>query len=307
MMPSTDVSRFHTLFADTQWATAATKSPRADGEAVPPCCYRVLAAASVGLLATANFRESPKSEVRRIPLPRTSVNKGSNRKGAGLRCPAPANSKRHQVGLLKLQEPKARTRCYSAYPPRTVCLTERTPCPIGSLAGEMLGADGCSQRLAMPVERLPIVIASGLIGDPGVEIRMARVRVIVLMILAVIPVVPLVRVAIRGLPPVVDMDVVPLLAVERLLLVFRVVRVAPLSVRGFLVAVVLGAIRFAVLEVRSGVVVLGVLIALTRTRLPGQDRRSHEHHRRQQPQKQHQLSQLILLPKTSSYHFLTVS
>jgi hypothetical protein len=28
-------------------ATAATKLPRADGEAVPPCSYRVLAAASV--------------------------------------------------------------------------------------------------------------------------------------------------------------------------------------------------------------------------------------------------------------------
>src|SRR5215218_6767740 len=159
----------------------------------------------------------------------------------------------------------------------------------------------------MPVEGLPIVVARGLIGDPGLEIGMGGVRVIVLVILAVIPVVPLMRLAVRGLPPVVDMDVVPLLAVERLLLVFRIVRVAPLSVRGLLVAVVVGALRFAVLEVRSGVVVLGVLIALTRTRLPGQDRRSHKHHGRQQPQKQHQLSQLILLPKTSSYHFLTVS
>src|SRR5215213_5432751 len=132
----------------------------------------------------------------------------------------------------------------------------------------------------MPVEGLPIVVASGLIGDPGLEIRMARVRVIVFVILAVIPVVPLVRVAIRGLPP--------------------------LSVRGLLVAVVLGAIRFAVLEVRSGVVVLGVLIALTRPRLPGQDRRSHKHHGRQQPQKQHQPSQLNLLPKASPYHFPTL-
>src|SRR3712207_3907892 len=38
-------------------ATAATKSPRADGEAVPRCCYRVLAAASDGPLAIANFGE----------------------------------------------------------------------------------------------------------------------------------------------------------------------------------------------------------------------------------------------------------
>jgi hypothetical protein len=143
------------------------------------------------------------------------------------------------------------------------------------------------------------VLASGLIGDPGVEIRMARVRVIVFVILAVIPVVPLVRLAVWGLPRVVDMDVVPLLAVGPLLLVFGIPLITPLSVRGLLVAVVLGAIRFAVLEVRSGVVVLGVLIALTRTRLPGQHRRSHKHHCGKQPQKQHQLSQLILLPKTS--------
>src|SRR5215216_482405 len=155
----------------------------------------------------------------------------------------------------------------------------------------------------MPVERLPIVIASGLIGDPGFEIGMGGVRVVVLVILAVIPVVPLMRLAVRGLPPVVDMDVVPLLALERLLLVFRIPRVAPLSVRGLLVAVVLGAIRFTVLEVTSGVVVLPVFTALTRSRLPGQDRRSHEHHRRQQPQKQHQPSQLILLSKASPYHF----
>src|SRR5215203_3531565 len=159
----------------------------------------------------------------------------------------------------------------------------------------------------MPEERLPIVIASGLIGDPGLEIGMGGVRVIVLMILAVIPVVLLVRLAGRQLPPVVDMDVVPLLAVGPLRFVFRIVVITPLGVTGPLVAVISGAIRFAVLEVRGGVVVLGVLIALMRTRLPGQDRRSHKHHRRQQPQEQHQLSQLILLPKTSSYHFLTVS
>src|SRR5215203_973334 len=113
----------------------------------------------------------------------------------------------------------------------------------------------------MPVERLPIVLASGLIGDPGLEIGMGGVRVIVLVILAVISVVPLVRVAIRGLPPVVDMDVVPLLAVGPLRFVFRIVVITPLGVTGPLVAVISGAIRFAVIEVRSGVVVLGVLIA----------------------------------------------
>jgi hypothetical protein len=60
-------------------------------------------------------------------------------------------------------------------------------------------------------------------------------------------------------------------------------------------------------EVTTGVVILGVLIPLIRTRLPGQDRRSHEHRCRQQSQKQHQSSQLILLPKASPYHFLPVS
>src|SRR5215208_5005530 len=151
----------------------------------------------------------------------------------------------------------------------------------------------------MPVEGLPIVVANGLIGDPGLEIRMGGVRVIVLVMLAVVPVVLLVRLAVRGLPPVVDMDVIPLLAVERLLLVFRIVLRAPL--RGLRRAVKLGAILIAEVEVRSGVVVLGGLIALIRSRLPGQDRRSHEHHGRQQPQKQHQPSQLFLLPKTSPY------
>src|SRR5215208_7467884 len=125
----------------------------------------------------------------------------------------------------------------------------------------------------MPVERLPIMIASGLIGDPRLEIRMAGVRVIVLVILAVIPVVPLMPLAVRGLPPVVDMGVVVLLAVGPLRFVVRIVRVTPLS--GLVVAVILGAILFAVLEVSSsGVVVLPVLTALIRSRLPGQDRRS---------------------------------
>src|SRR5215203_1540249 len=159
----------------------------------------------------------------------------------------------------------------------------------------------------MPVEGLPIVVANGLIGDPGLEIRMGGVRVIVLVMLAVVPVVLLVRLAVRGLPPVVDMDVVVRLDfLVELLMVFGIVLLAPLSLTGLRLAVIFGAIRFAVLEVRSGVVVLGELIALIRTSLPGQDRRSHEHHCRQQPQKQHQPSQLNLLPKASPYHFPTL-
>ena len=71
-------------------------------------------------------------------------------------------------------------------------------------------------------------------------------------------------------------------------------------------AVILGAIRFTVLEVTSGVVVLGILIAVCGSTLVGEDRRSHKHRCRQQRQEQHQSSQLILLPKESPYYFPTV-
>src|ERR671918_1311329 len=157
------------------------------------------------------------------------------------------------------------------------------------------------------VKRLPIVGASRLIGDPGPEIGTGGFGVVVLVVGAVIPGVTLVRLAVRGLPLVVDMDVVPLLAVESLLLVFRIVvtitrrSITPLGVSGLRVAVVLGATRFAVLVERSGVVVLGVLVAVCGSTLVGQDRRSRKHHRRQQPQKHHQSSQLFLLPKASPY------
>jgi hypothetical protein len=112
------------------------------------------------------------------------------------------------------------------------------------------------------------VIARGLIGDPGLETRTGALRVIALVILAVIPVVLRVPNAVRGPPLIVDMDVVVLLGVERLLLVFRIVLVAPIILRGARIAVIPGAIHFAVIEASIGVVVLGVLAALIRTRLP---------------------------------------
>src|SRR5215207_9375038 len=192
-------------------------------------------------------------------------------------------------------------RCYSAYP-RTVSLQNsplRNRCSSGRTTW---GGWALLVGRTLPVvERLPIVVASRLIGYPGLEIWLGGVRVIVLVVGTVIPVVPLVRLAVRGLPLVVDMDPVPFLAVEGLLLVFLVVLVAPRILRGLIVAVIVGAIRFAVLEVTIGVVVLGVLVAVCGSTLVGQDRRSHEHHRRQQPQKQHQPSQLFLLPKASPY------
>src|SRR5215207_1209908 len=189
-------------------------------------------------------------------------------------------------------------RCYSAYP-RTVTLQNA---PLRNRCSSVRTTRGGWALLVgrtLPiVERLPIVVASRLIGDPGLEIGLGGVRVIVLVVLAVIPVVPLVRVAVRSLPLVVDMDVVPFLAVERLLLVFLIVLVAPRILRGLRIAVILGAIRFTVLEVTSGVVVLGILIAVCGSTLVGQDRRSHKHHRCQQRQEQHQPSQLILLSQS---------
>jgi hypothetical protein len=56
----------------------------------------------------------------------------------------------------------------------------------------------------MPVEGLPIVLASGLVGYPGLEKWLGGVRVVILVKLAVIPVVPLVLFAVRGLPRVLD-------------------------------------------------------------------------------------------------------
>jgi hypothetical protein len=145
------------------------------------------------------------------------------------------------------------------------------------------------------------VVASGLIGDPGLEVGLGTVCGIVLVILAVVPVVPHLRRAVRGLPPVDDMDVVVLLAVEPLRFVLRIVLTTQVIVTDLLLALVLDAIRFTVLEVTIWVVVLGVLVPVMRTALVGEDRRTCKHHRRQQPQKQHQSSQLFLLPKASPY------
>src|SRR5215204_214775 len=194
-----------------------------------------------------------------------------------------------------------RARCYSAYP-QTVRPTGLTPPGFGALLQENHAQRGWALlvgRTLPVVERLPIVVASRLIGNPGLEIGLLGVGVIVLVVGAVIPVVPRVRFAVRGLPLVVDMDPVPILAVEGLLGVLLIVLVAPL--RGLRLTVIVGAIRFAVLEVTIGVVVLGILIAVCGSTLVGQDRRSHEHHCRQQPQKQHQPSQLFLLSKVSPY------
>jgi hypothetical protein len=203
-------------------------------------------------------------------------------------------------GLWKLQEPKANpVLCLSSngLPYTAHTLRNRRSSGRTTRGGWALLVG----RTLPVVERLPIVVAIRLIGDPGLEIGLSGVRVIVLVVLAVIPVVPRVRVAVRGLPLVVDMDVVPLLAVERLLRVFLIVLVAPRILRGLIVAVILGAIRFAVLEATIGVVVLGLLMPVCGSTLVGQNRRSHEHHCRQQPQKQHQPSQLILLSKVSPY------
>src|SRR5919106_53042 len=90
MMPSMEVSRFHTYSQIHNGSTAATKLPRADAAAVTPCCYRVLAAASVmGRLLLARTSQNSVlakfafwgfCEVRRIPIPRTPVNRGKQKR-----------------------------------------------------------------------------------------------------------------------------------------------------------------------------------------------------------------------------------
>jgi hypothetical protein len=83
------------------------------------------------------FRERRKGEVRRISIPRTPVNKGAkDKKGPGMITQILASPKTHQVGLRKLQKPKARARCYSAYP-QTVTLQNTHPAEsVLYLAGE---------------------------------------------------------------------------------------------------------------------------------------------------------------------------
>ena len=119
--------------------------------------------------------------------------------------------------------------------PMSVSLTlyptqERAPLPNGCslccrrislfLGGRLPSSLGSLS--AMPVEGLPIVLASGFIADPSLEIGPAAVGVIVLVILTVIPVALLVPLPIIwSLPLVVDMHVVVLLAVGPLLVVIR--------------------------------------------------------------------------------------
>ncbi len=88
-----------------------------------------------------NFREIRLDELRRTRLPRTRVNKGEkHKKGRGMITQILASSKWHQVGLRKLEEPRASPvlLCLSS----NGYLTELTPCGIGALVGEPLGEDG---------------------------------------------------------------------------------------------------------------------------------------------------------------------
>jgi hypothetical protein len=56
----------------------------------------------------AYFRELRLAEVRRIHIPRTPGKKGKkDKKGPGIVTQILASSKRHQVGLWRLEEPKA--------------------------------------------------------------------------------------------------------------------------------------------------------------------------------------------------------
>src|SRR5215211_392895 len=72
-----------------------------------------------GVRGYADFRESPKSEVRRIPIPRTSVNKGI--KGAGAaKSPGPGGGCSGCSGVTRPQPSAARTSlgCLTTGDPR---------------------------------------------------------------------------------------------------------------------------------------------------------------------------------------------
>jgi hypothetical protein len=74
--------------------------------AKPPISY--IRNRSVEDRGYAYFRELRYGEVRRISLPRTRVNKGKkDKKGRGMITQILASSKWHQVGLRKLEEPRA--------------------------------------------------------------------------------------------------------------------------------------------------------------------------------------------------------
>jgi len=62
-----------------------------------------------------NFLERRKGEVRRIPIPRTPVDKGKKDwKRRGIVALTPASSKRRQaLASASSKSPKARARCYS--------------------------------------------------------------------------------------------------------------------------------------------------------------------------------------------------
>src|SRR5688500_6215145 len=90
-------------------------------------------------------------------------------------------------------------RCCSVYP-RTLYPTRGHLLPNRRPGGSTTRGE-CTLlavRTLPVVEPLPIVVASGLIGDPDLERGPLVKRVIVLVVLAVIPVVPLVCVLPSG-------------------------------------------------------------------------------------------------------------
>ena len=71
------------------------------------------------------------------------VNKDKkDRKRRGIVAQTPASSKRHQVGLWKLQEPKSQPGALPILLQQPALHKERNPLGIGALAGEPLGEDG---------------------------------------------------------------------------------------------------------------------------------------------------------------------
>src|SRR5215217_4788391 len=88
----------------------------------------------------ANFREYPKGEVRRIPLPRTPVNKGK-KKGWGPRGPQPSIVKR------PIAYPLPASAAHTAKPSARLSALKASGSPTGGASCEFM--DTVAERLPL--------------------------------------------------------------------------------------------------------------------------------------------------------------
>jgi hypothetical protein len=92
-----------------------------------------------------NFLERGRAELRRIPIPRTSVNKGMKKEKKGRDIVAPSSLVLKSTGLWPLKALKAQSQPGATLPIlEHFTLPERTSCPIGALAREPLWTGRCN-------------------------------------------------------------------------------------------------------------------------------------------------------------------